>query len=113
LEPFKDASGNQIAPTNVIVQFVNYPRGAEGELIGEGEAWVFTDNRLLRGRWVKPNPETPTQFLTVFGVPIELSPGRTWVELAQNGTVVDLVPSPPPPPTTVAPVTTTTKAKKR
>lgn len=109
--PFVDVSGNQIAPTNVIVQFVNYPRGAEGELIGEGDAWVFSDNKLVQGRWVKPDAATPTQFQTIFGVPIALTPGRTWVELAERGTVVDLVHAPPPPPTTVAP-TTTTAAKK-
>ena len=27
--PFMDTSGSQIAPTNVIVQFVHYPAGAE------------------------------------------------------------------------------------
>lgn len=115
IAPFMDASGNQIAPANVIVQFVSYPRGAEGELIGEGDAWVFSDNKLLRGRWSKPNPETPTQFTYgIGGVPIELTPGRTWVELAENGSVVDVVASPPPPPTTVPPpTTTTTKAKKK
>jgi hypothetical protein len=97
--PFMDASGNQVAPTNVIVQFVNYPRGSEGVLIGEGEAWVFSDNRLVRGRWLKPDAQTPTQFLDGFGNPIRLTPGRTWVELAPLTAPVDLVATPPPPPT--------------
>ncbi len=111
--PFLDTSGNQVAPTNVIVQFVHYPAGAEGELIGEGEAWVFSDNKLLRGKWVKPNAETPTQFLNVFGVPIALTPGRTWVELLPTGSPVDLVASPPPPPTTIPPTLPPTTAKKK
>lgn len=110
--PFTDASGNQIAPTNVIVQFVYYPRGSEGVLIGEGEAWVFSDNQLVRGRWVKPNPETPTQFLDAAGQPIRLLPGRTWVELVPTGSAVDLVPTPPPPPSTAPPPTTTTRPSK-
>jgi hypothetical protein len=115
--PFMDVSGKQVAPENVIVQFVNYPAGAEGELIGEGEAWVFSDNKLLRGKWVKPNAETPTQFLNAFGAPIALTPGRTWVELLPTGSPVDVVASPPPPPTTIPPTTipappTTTKKKK-
>jgi len=117
--PFTDISGNQVAPKNVIVQFVHYPAGAEGELIGEGDAWVFSDNKLQRVRWVKPNAETPTQFLNAFGVPIALTPGRTWVELLPTGSPVDLVASPPPPPTTIPPTTipatrppTTGKKKK-
>ena len=111
--PFVDVSGKQVAPANVIVQFVNYPTGAEGQLIGEGDAWVFSDNKLIRGRWSKPDAVTPTQFTYGLGAPIELTPGRTWVELAAIGAPVDLVSSPPPPPTTVPPPTTTTKPKKK
>src|SRR5262249_62269536 len=59
--PFMDTSGSQIAPTNVIVQFVHYPTGAEGGLIGEGDASVFSDNNPPRVRGGKPQPATPTQ----------------------------------------------------
>ena len=110
--PFMDTSGQQVAPTNVIVQFIRYPAGAEGELIGEGDAWVFSDNKLVRGRWVKPNVETPTAFLDGFGQPIKLTPGRTWVELLPIGAPVDLVATPPPPPT-AAPTTPPTTVKKK
>ena len=112
--PFMDVSGKQVAPTNVIVQFVSYPAGAEGELIGQGDAWVFSDNKLIKGRWVKQDAASPTVFLTTSLAPIKLTPGQTYVELAPTGAAVDLVASPPPPPTTVAPpTTTTTKPKKK
>lgn len=91
--PFTDVSGAQVAPTNVIVQFVRYSRGADGELLGEGEAWVFSDHQLVRGRWVKPDPATPTRFVDDVGVPIRLTPGRTWVALVPEGAPVDLVPA--------------------
>ena len=110
LAPFMDASGNQVAPTNVIVQFIHYPAGAEGELIGEGDAMIFSNNLLKRARWVKPNVETPTAFLDGFGQPVKLTPGRTMVELLPIGSAVDLVASPPPPPT-VAPTTPPTTVK--
>ena len=78
---------------------------------------MFSDNKLVRGRWIKPNVETPTQYVDAAGVPIKLTPGRTWVELLPTGAPVDLVASPPPPPTappTVPPTTTTVpKAKKK
>lgn len=112
-DPFMDANGAQVAPANVIVQFVNYPRGAEGELVGGGEAWVFSDGKIVRGSWAKPDAVTPTSFTFGFGVPVPLTPGQTWVELAPNGSAVDLVAAPPPPPTTIPPTTTTTKATKK
>jgi hypothetical protein len=113
--PFVAASGTQVAPANVVVQFVVYPRGSEGELVGEGDAWVFSDGKLVRGRWSKPDVAAVTQFLDPSGLPIGLTPGRTWVELVPAGAAVDLVPAPPPPPTappTVAPATTAPSKKK-
>ena len=96
----------------MIVQFINYPAGAEGELIGVGDAWVFSDNKLVRGRWSKPNAETPTVFVDSTLAPIKLAPGRTWVELLPTGAPVNLVASPPPPPT-AAPTTPPTTVKKK
>jgi len=114
IAPFMDVNGAQVAPANVIVQFIRYPAGAEGELIGSGEAWVFSDGKLLRGSWSKPDAVTPTSFTYGLGAPMPLSPGQTYVELAPTGAAVDLVAAPPPPPTTIPPpTTTTTKAKKK
>ena len=114
MTPFMDVNGAQIAPTNVIVQFVDYPRGAEGELIGQGDAWVFSDGKLVRGRWVKQDAVSPTLFLDSSLAPIPLTPGQTYVELLASGAAVDVVSVPLPPPTTIPPTTTTTtKAKSK
>ena len=110
---FNDVNGTQVAPTNVIVQFVNYPAGSEGQLIGSGDAWVFSDGQLIKGRWSKPDDVTPTSFTNAFGGPIPLTAGHTWVELAPLNTVVDVALAPPPPPTTLAPTTTTVKKKAK
>jgi hypothetical protein len=116
-EPFMAAGlvPTQIAPTNVIVQFVTYGGAGEGELYGSGEAWIFSNGQLVRGTWVRGFPEAPTEFKDALGNPIALTPGSTWVELFPLGQSVDLVPAPlpPPPPPTAAPVTTTTAAKKK
>ncbi|MGE3619401.1 MAG: DUF3048 domain-containing protein [Acidimicrobiia bacterium] len=93
--PHVDADGVQVAPANVVVQFVEYV-GAdandkaghplpEAALVGEGEAWVLTAGGMVRGRWVKPTPEDVTQYLDAAGQPIALSPGRTWVALPPPG----------------------------
>ncbi len=95
--PFVMANGTQIAPTNVIEQFTQYTGGGEGQVIGEGEAWVFSDGKLIRGRWVRPTADQPAQYLDAAGAPIKLLPGTTWVELLPVGRPVDVVAPPPPP----------------
>ena len=112
--PFVSTSLAPIAPTNVVVQFVPYFNDGEGALIGEGDAWIFSAGQLVRGRWSKPNAIEPTHFVDGFGIPIPLTPGRTWVELFPTGQSVDLVPGPPPiPPSTTTTSTTTPKRKKK
>jgi hypothetical protein len=103
LAPFNGASGQQVAPTNVIVQFTNYEGGvgsptAEGQTVGTGDAWVFTDGKIVRGRWTRPAKEQPAQYVDAAGKPIKLLPGRTWVELLPLGAPVDVTAPPPAPP---------------
>ncbi len=108
VEPFMAAGipEVQIAPTNVIVQFIPYGAGADGDVMGTGEAWIFSDGQLIRGTWAKPYPPAPTQFLDAAGNVIKLTPGRTWIELAPIGTPVDVVPAVPPSTAATAPTTT-------
>ena len=91
-----DADGAQVAPRNVVVQFVTYTdtgqrdrSGAavpEADLIGEGDAWVFTDGKVVMGRWKKASAEAVTEYLDSAGAPVALTPGQTWIELPQPGT---------------------------
>jgi hypothetical protein len=93
--PHLDTDGVQVAPRNVVVQSVNYrdtgfrdQSGApvpEAELVGEGEAWVFTNGKVVRGRWRKSGPEAVTEYLDSSGAPIRLTPGPTWIELPRPG----------------------------
>ena len=111
IEPFMAAGfpETQVAPTNVIVQFIPYGTGADGDVMGAGEAWVFSNGQLIRGTWGKAFPPAATQFTDAAGQPITLTPGRTWIMLAPIGTPVDIVAAVPPATTatTVAPPTTT------
>ena len=93
--PHLDAGGTQVAPENVVFQVVGYRNtglvdrsGAavpEAELIGEGEAWVLTAGRLIKGRWSRPNEAQTTTYTLPSGEPIKLTPGRTWLELVPLG----------------------------
>jgi hypothetical protein len=101
----------QVAPTNVIVQLIPYGAGADGDVMGSGEALVFSDGQLVRGTWSKVFPGGTTVFTDAGGAAIALTPGSTWIELAPIGTPVDVVPGAPPdtaaPDTTIGSSTTT------
>ncbi|HMF03691.1 MAG TPA: DUF3048 domain-containing protein [Acidimicrobiia bacterium] len=103
LAPFTSASGQQVAPTNVVVQLTNYEGGAgnptaEGQTVGQGDVVVFTGGKVVRGRWNRPAKEQPAQYVDAAGKPIKLQPGRTWVELLPIGAAVDVTaPAPAPP----------------
>jgi hypothetical protein len=99
----------QVAPQNVVVQFVTYNGAGEGNLFGSGQAWVFSNGQLIRGTWTRSYPGSPTALIDANGAPIRLTPGRTWVELFPGGGTVDVVAGAPPttaPPTTAKPATT-------
>ena len=104
-----------IAPANVVVQFTQYSGEAEGQTVGEGDVWIFSDGTLRTGRWVRPDKAQPARYVDAAGATIPLRPGRTWVEVLPVGSPVDVTKAPPPA-TTVAPATTTppptTKKKK-
>ncbi|HEV3365296.1 MAG TPA: DUF3048 domain-containing protein, partial [Acidimicrobiia bacterium] len=93
--PHVDAGGVQVAPDNVVFQVVGYRNtglvdrsGAavpEAELIGEGEAWVLTAGRLIKGQWSRPSEAQTTTYSLPSGEPIKLTPGQTWLELVPLG----------------------------
>lgn len=93
--PHVDSGGTQVAPANVVIQFVTYKDTGlvdrsntgvpEGQLIGEGEAWVLSDAKIVKGKWTKATPNDVTRFTDAAGAPIPLTPGRTWVELPTPG----------------------------
>jgi hypothetical protein len=61
------------------------PRSPEGVTVGGGEVWVFTDGKLVRGRWERPTEGDPIALRDGAGQPISLSAGRTWIELVKPG----------------------------
>jgi hypothetical protein len=93
--PHVDENGQQVAPSNVVIELVDYvntgyidPSGApvpEAQLVGTGECWVLTNGVLVKGTWTKAAPEAITTYTDAAGAPIKLTPGHTWVELVPNG----------------------------
>ena len=123
LAPFMDTDGKQVAPNNVVVQFVGCclpsPEGGNFQTVGNGDAWFFSNGQLVEGKWSRTDKTQPIQYTDVNGQPIRLTPGKTWVELLPiigfAGTQISVTPTAsaaPPTPTTLPPTTTTTKKKK-
>ena len=93
--PTSTRTGPGSSAANVVFQIVEYQdsgfrdiTGApspEAVLVGEGEVWVLTGGRLVRGAGRGPTPEDVTTLTTTAGQPLTLQPGRTWVELVPPG----------------------------
>lgn len=92
-----DATYGQIYADNVVVLAVDYRpslvdvRSPEAQTIGEGRAYVFSNGQATVGTWRREVPEFPIELLNGAGERIELTPGNTWVELAEavNGAPTD------------------------
>jgi len=94
-KPDVTASGVRLSPTNVIVMTVNYVGGvgvidSYAQLIGSGNAEVFSHGRVEHGTWARPNLRHPTVFKNSQGKIINLTPGQTWVELLSVGEGVSI-----------------------
>lgn len=86
-----DADGVQIAPPNVIVQFIAYGRSSadaaspEAIVVGEGEVWILVDGHIIEGQWSRSSAAEVTTYTLADGTPIKLDPGRTWIALPRIG----------------------------
>lgn len=84
-------SGNQVNTNNVVVLFVQYKtstfeaRSPEAQTVGSGVAWVFTQGKLIIGTWNRADATAGWGLVDETGAPIDLTPGRTWVELTREG----------------------------
>jgi Protein of unknown function (DUF3048) N-terminal domain/Protein of unknown function (DUF3048) C-terminal domain len=90
-DPHVDITGAPVSAENIVVQFCDYrtspadPKSPEAVTVGSGDAWYFSDGKIMLGRWERPDASKPAVFLDGDGAPVELTPGRTWIELAEQG----------------------------
>jgi hypothetical protein len=110
------ATGERVAPRNVIVMFMRFGRLADGttkqrleaDFVGSGRALIATNGRMIEGTWEKRSVTAPTRFLDASGEPVTLTVGQTFVQVVTSGTKVTWsngrVPPPPKPPTAADPV---------
>jgi hypothetical protein len=103
--PDVDRAGARLSTTNVVVQFVPYITSGiatgeggppapipEGLLVGSGPVWYFSNGQVVKGTWTRSSLTTTTRYVDAKGVPMHLSSGRTWVELAPVGVTPTVLP---------------------
>lgn len=91
--PYADDKNELVAPTNVVFLYIDYvccptvPGTPEAQTVGEGDAAVFTDGHFIDAHWSRPSPADVWNLTDkATGQPVLLTPGRTWIELANPGT---------------------------
>lgn len=93
--PHVDADEVEVRPVNVVVAevgsistgMIDTANSSVGEqqFIGSGRGWVFTDGQVIEVTWTKPSLASVPTWTTADGIPVPLTPGQTWVELAPAG----------------------------
>jgi hypothetical protein len=93
--PHVDADGKRVTAKNVVIQLVTYHDTGyrdrsntivpEADLVGQGDALVLSDGKLVKAKWSKPSADKVTAYTDANGQPIKLTPGPTWVELPKPG----------------------------
>ena len=57
----------------------------EFPFVGTGRATVFTDGKRIEGTWTRSTLNSVATLTHAPGDPIELTPGRTWIQLVEAG----------------------------
>lgn len=93
--PHVDEADVQIAPENLLVQYVSYVNTGlidvsgspvpEAILYGSGSGFLLTAGHAMEVHWERPGPDDPTTWTDANGDSLRLTPGRTWIHLVPEG----------------------------
>lgn len=91
-----DQGGEAITAKNVVVLVTEYGQSAadarspEAQTVGSGELFVYTNGRVIHGRWDRPDIAKPATLTDDAGRPVLLSPGQTWIELPRSASTTTI-----------------------
>lgn len=96
---YVDEHGKKVAVSNVLVQHVkDEPDGTRDPIgspsylshtVGKGKFTLYRNGVAIDGTWSRAKKDDPTVFVDKDGAPVTLDPGRTWVLLAPQTSVVN------------------------
>jgi hypothetical protein len=88
-KPDNDKDGTRLTTNNVVVLAMTYLPGIskspDAQSVGKGEAFVFTGGNYVHGTWVRKDRTAPFVLTDDKGAEIQLTPGRTFIELPRDG----------------------------
>jgi len=100
--PFTVTGTGRVAPVNLIIEYVRTVNAGYNDVAGtpvptsvvtgSGKAMLLRDGHAIRGTWSKPGQSDVTTYTTLTGDPLQLHPGRTWVELMPDTATVTVTP---------------------
>jgi hypothetical protein len=82
--------GKVVAPKNVVILRMRFgalndghpsKHRLEAQDVGQGQAWIATNGRTIKGIWRKASPRAPTLLFDLDGNPITLTAGQTFVQV--------------------------------
>lgn len=90
-----EKAAKQINPKVVVV--IITPHRYDGiysvyGVIGSGEAWIFQDGTVTKGKWEKPERKAQYRFGDANGSPLGLNAGQTWVSLVTSSGAIKYSP---------------------
>jgi hypothetical protein len=90
----KDLEGDQIRPTNIIVQIADQYLSSDGihqviETTGSGTAYIFSGGGVEKVTWSKESIDDRTKYFDSSGKEFEFNRGPTWVHLIPTATKLD------------------------
>ena len=92
-EHIDELTGEQLAYTNVILQYCNGEVRDENDYLAFGchaskeeglKVQVFTQGKMIEGTWSKETNDGPAFYVDSEGNPIVLNPGKTWICVVWN-----------------------------
>jgi hypothetical protein len=75
---------NNVAVLVTAITVIDSIGRREVETIGEGEALILQDGRLIVGTWKKPSVHERLRFYGADGAEIRWNAGKTWIEVIQS-----------------------------
>lgn len=90
-------TNEHLSAKNVIIQFQKESQANDGYpdghllygTIGQGEALIFQDGKVIEGKWIKKDREARTKFVDSLGKEAKLNMGQIWIATIPVGNKVE------------------------
>jgi hypothetical protein len=88
--PLQMLDGEEVWIDNVIIEehkheVIDAVGRREIEIVGEGNAWIFRDGKMIEAQWKKEGRNALTRYYDEQGSEVSFNRGKTWVNIVEEG----------------------------